>query len=400
MKEAGLAGPGGKDARLAIAPLFEQGESLAASEGIMRELLMQPVYRNALAAQGNAQEVMVGYSDSNKELGYLASSWALYDAQIKLKDLFLAFGVDFTFFHGRGGSVGRGGGPSNVAILAQPAGHGTRPHQDDRARRSRRRPLRSARGRASRARAGHRRGAGVHGRSAQCAVAATQLAGYERVMATMAARSTEVYQALVYGDDGFVSFFEQMTPIREISELKLGSRPARRTASHRIEDLRAIPWVFSWTQARILLPGWYGLGSALETARDASGLEFLQEMEASWPYFAAVLSNAEMALAKADMRVAAHYVELVEPLELRDRIWNAITDRVRTHRPASPARSPNSRRCSTAILCCNGRSRGEIHMSTHFPSFRSNCYGDSGKLATSTTSCAQFCSASMALPER
>ena len=144
-------------------------------------------------------------------------------------------------------------------------------------------------------------------------------------MATMAARSTEVYQALVYGDEGFVSFFEQMTPIREISELKLGSRPARRTTSHRIEDLRAIPWVFSWTQARILLPGWYGLGAALETARDAYGLEFLQEMEASWPYFAAVLSNAELALAKADMRVAEQYIDLVEPVELRERIWEAIT---------------------------------------------------------------------------
>jgi len=145
-------------------------------------------------------------------------------------------------------------------------------------------------------------------------------------MATMAARSTEVYQALVYGDEGFVSFFEQMTPIREISELKLGSRPARRTTSHQIKDLRAIPWVFSWTQARVLLPGWYGLGSALETATAQVGLPYLQEMESSWPYFAAVLSNAELALAKADMRVAAQYIELVEPPELRDRIWSAITE--------------------------------------------------------------------------
>ena len=144
MKESGLAGPGGKDARLPIAPLFEQGDSLAASESVMRELLSQPVYRTALAAQGNAQEVMVGYSDSNKELGYLTSSWALYEAQVKLKDLFNAFGVDFTFFHGRGGSVGRGGGPSNVAILAQPAGTVRRPHQDDRAGRGRGRALRSA----------------------------------------------------------------------------------------------------------------------------------------------------------------------------------------------------------------------------------------------------------------
>jgi phosphoenolpyruvate carboxylase len=152
-----------------------------------------------------------------------------------------------------------------------------------------------------------------------------QLSRFEHAMAAMATRSTEVYQQLVYGDEGFVSFFEQMTPIREISELKLGSRPARRTTSHRIEDLRAIPWVFSWTQARILLPGWYGLGSALEHARDAHGIGLLQEMESSWPYFAAVLSNAELALAKADMRVAEQYLDLVEPLGLRERIWGAIT---------------------------------------------------------------------------
>ncbi len=325
MKEAGLAGPGGKDARLGIAPLFEQGESLAASEGVMRELLMQPVYRNALAAQGNAQEVMVGYSDSNKELGYLASSWALYEAQVKLKDLFLAFGVDFTFFHGRGGSVGRGGGPSNVAILAQPA-------DTVRGRIKMTEQGEVVAGRYGLREVAHRELELVTGAVLVSMVgflqapSQDQLSRYERVMATMAARSTEAYQALVYGDDGFVSFFEQMTPIREISELKLGSRPARRTASHRIEDLRAIPWVFSWTQARILLPGWYGLGTALETARDANGLTVLQDMESSWPYFAAVLSNAEMALAKADMRVAALYLDLVEPPELRDRVWSAITE--------------------------------------------------------------------------
>jgi phosphoenolpyruvate carboxylase len=324
MKESGLAGPAGNDARLAIAPLFEQGESLAASEGIMRELLMQPVYRNALAAQGNAQEVMVGYSDSNKELGYLASSWALYEAQIKLKDLFLAFGVDFTFFHGRGGSVGRGGGPSNVAILAQPP-------DTVRGRIKMTEQGEVVAGRYGLREVAHRELELVTGAVLVSMVGllhapdGAQLARFERAMATMADRSTKVYQALVYGDDGFVSFFEQMTPIREISELKLGSRPARRTTSHRIEDLRAIPWVFSWTQARVLLPGWYGLGSALETARDAYGLDFLQEMEASWPYFAAVLSNAELALAKADLRVAAQYIELVEPAELRERVWGAIT---------------------------------------------------------------------------
>ncbi len=324
MKEAGLASPGGKDARLPIAPLFEQDASLAASADVMRALLAEPVYRNALAAQGNAQEIMVGYSDSNKELGYLASSWSLYEAQIKMKDLFNEFGIDFTFFHGRGGSVGRGGGPSNVAILAQPAGTvGGRIKMTEQGE--------VVAGRYGLREIAHRELELVTGAVLVSMVGllnaptGQQLDGYERAMAEMTARSTEVYQALVYGDEGFVSFFEQMTPIREISELKLGSRPARRTTSHRIEDLRAIPWVFSWTQARVLLPGWYGLGSALETGVAHHGLDYLREMETNWPYFAAVLSNAEMALAKADMRVAAQYIELVEPVELRERIWTAIT---------------------------------------------------------------------------
>jgi phosphoenolpyruvate carboxylase len=267
---------------------------------------------------------MVGYSDSYKEVGYLASSWALYVAQVKLKDLFNAFGVDFTFFHGRGGSVGRGGGPSNVAILAQPAGTvGGRIKMTEQGE--------VVAGRYGLREIAHRELELVTGAVLVSMVgllnapSGQQLAGYERAMAAMSDRSTEAYQSLVYGDDGFVSFFEQMTPIKEISELKLGSRPARRTTSHQIEDLRAIPWVFSWTQARVLLPGWYGLGAALETAVAELGLPYVQEMDASWPFFAAVLSNAELALAKADMRVAAQYIELVEPPELRDRIWSTIT---------------------------------------------------------------------------
>ena len=325
MKETGLADPGGKNARLPIAPLFEQHDSLADSARVMRELLTLPVYRNALAAQGNAQEIMVGYSDSNKELGYLASSWSLYQAQVELKNLFNEFGIDFTFFHGRGGSVGRGGGPTNVAILAQPAGTvGGRIKMTEQGE--------VVAGRYGLREIAHRELELVTGAVLVSMIGllnaptGEQLAQYEQAMSLMTARSIEAYQALIYEDDGFVSFFEQMTPIREISELKLGSRPARRTTSHRIEDLRAIPWVFSWTQARVLLPGWYGLGSALEAGVARYGLEYLQEMDTSWPYFSAMLSNAEMALAKADMRVASQYIALVEPPELRERIWHAITE--------------------------------------------------------------------------
>ena len=149
---------------------------------------------------------------------------------------------------------------------------------------------------------------------------------FETTMAQMATWSSTAYRDLIYGDEGLVPFFEQATPIRELGELKIGSRPARRTQSRRIEDLRAIPWVFSWTQSRILLPGWYGLGAALERGIEEFGLEHLQEMEQNWPFFAATLANAELVLAKADFAVAARYVELVDPPELRERIWARIQD--------------------------------------------------------------------------
>jgi phosphoenolpyruvate carboxylase len=144
-------------------------------------------------------------------------------------------------------------------------------------------------------------------------------------MRQLADWSRTAYRAVVYDDPEFVSFFQQATPIREIAELKLGSRPARRTASTRIEDLRAIPWVFSWTQARMVLPGWYGLGTALEHGRDELGMPLLQRMYQEWPFFATALSNAEMALSKADMQIAEHYVAMVEPVALRERIWKQIT---------------------------------------------------------------------------
>jgi len=323
MKESQLADVGGGNALLEIAPLFEQGESLATARETMEGLLALPVYRAAVASWGDVQEVMIGYSDSNKEIGYLASSWALYAAQVELSRLFESEGIDFTFFHGRGGSIGRGGGPTNVAILAQPPG--------------------TVRGRIKLTEQGevvsaryaipeiaHRELELVAGAVLVSAVGGLdqgdpdRIGAFETAIAQMARWSQEVYRDLVYGDPEFISFFHQATPIEEISRLKLGSRPARRTASSRIEDLRAIPWVFSWTQSRILLPGWYGLGAALQRGRDAFGLEFLQEMETGWPFFTALLANAELALAKADMLIAERYVRLAEPAELRERIWTRI----------------------------------------------------------------------------
>ena len=323
MKEAQLCAVGGDGAALKIVPLFEQEEGLRDALETLSTLLDQPVYRAALAAQGDAQEVMIGYSDSNKELGYLGSSWALWTAQKALAALFAKRGIRHTFFHGRGGSLGRGGGPTNVAILAQPPGT-----VDGRIKLTEQGEVIAAR--YSVPAVAFRELELVAGAVLVSTVGALAqpdpdaLAHYETAMATMARASSEAYRSLVYGDPGFVAFFEEATPIREIARLQLGSRPARRVESSRIEDLRAIPWVFAWTQARILLPGWYGLGSGLAAVEAAYGAELPRQMASTWPYFRALLGNAELALAKADLGIAERYAALVPDLDLRQRIWTAI----------------------------------------------------------------------------
>jgi phosphoenolpyruvate carboxylase len=322
MKEAGLCRPGGREAALRIAPLFEQGETLRGARQTMRTLLAEPVYRAALAAQGSAQEVMIGYSDSNKDVGYLASSWRLFRVQEELANLFQAEAVRFTFFHGRGGSIGRGGGPTNVAILAQPPGT-----VGGRIKMTEQGEVVSAR--YATTEIAHRELELVTGAVLVSTVGALPQPAPERLevfrsaLDLMADRSEAAYRDLVYGDPAFIDFFQAATPIEAIARLQLGSRPARRTASRRIEDLRAIPWVFAWTQTRILLPGWYGLGSALAAGRDAFGIDLLREMDASWPFFDALLGNAELALAKADLAIAERYVDLVDPA-LRERFWPRV----------------------------------------------------------------------------
>jgi phosphoenolpyruvate carboxylase len=323
MKESDLAEAGGGGAAMPIAPLFESLASLSGATEIMERLIASDPYRAALASWGDEQEVMIGYSDSNKEIGYLASTWSLFEAQTRLTELFDAQGIHGAFFHGRGGSIGRGGGPTNEAILAQPPG--------------------TIQGRIKLTEQGEVISARysipeIAIREFELVVGAVLVASfgglqslpedeigpYQDVMRRLAAWSREAYRELVYGDPGFVDFFQQATPIREISELKLGSRPARRTASTDIEGLRAIPWVFSWTQARMVLPGWYGMGTALEQGRAEFGIEPLRRMCREWPFFATTISNAEMALSKADMPIAERYVAMVEPGELRDRIWSMI----------------------------------------------------------------------------
>jgi phosphoenolpyruvate carboxylase len=325
MKESGLAGLGGEDAVLRIAPLFESGDTLAAAHETMGSLLDLPVYQNALRSFGRGQEIMIGYSDSNKDVGYLGSGWALYDAQSNLATLFREKGIPLTFFHGRGGSIGRGGGPTNVAILSQP------PHTvDGRLKLTEQGEVLSAR--YSTPEIAHRELELVAGATLVSTVglleqpAPERLAEFEAAMHKIAGWSTRAYRDLVYGDPDFVTFFQQITPITEISELQLGSRPARRTSgSTRIEDLRAIPWVFSWTQIRVILPGWYGIGAGLSEAEREFGIEFLAEMDKTWPFFKGLLSNAEMAMAKADLRIAERYVDLVTDPIVRGRIWGKIT---------------------------------------------------------------------------
>jgi phosphoenolpyruvate carboxylase len=321
MKEAGLAATGGGQAVLPIAPLFEFGESLRDAPATMATLLEQPAYRAALSSWGDRQEVMIGYSDSNKDIGYLASTWGVRRAQTALAELLRAHGVRFTFFHGRGGALGRGGGPTNVAILSQPPGT-----VEGRIKLTEQGEVIAAK--YSTPEIAHRELELVTGAALVSRLlpppSPERLRVFEELLERMASRSREVYRDLVYRHPGFENFFEQATPIEEIARLRLGSRPTRRGRSKRIEELRAIPWVFSWTQTRIILPGWYGLGSALAQAREEAGLPVLQEMDTDWPFFAALLSNAEMALAKTDLTIGERYVGLVEDETLGEAIWTLI----------------------------------------------------------------------------
>ncbi|HEY2709880.1 MAG TPA: phosphoenolpyruvate carboxylase [Caulobacteraceae bacterium] len=316
LKEVGLYAPG-DPARspILVAPLFETIADLQAAADTMRAFLACEPLRPHLAARG-VQEIMIGYSDSNKDGSYLTSIWSLHEAQRELKRVVEGAGVALQFFHGRGGAVGRGGGSSFDAILAQPEG--------------------TVAGRIRITEQGevvaNKYADPAIGReNLETMTAATLLASFgdrndtehtagAAVMAELSAASMQAYRALVYETDGFAQFFREATPIREISSLNIGSRPASRTASQRIEDLRAIPWVFSWSQARVMLPGWFGFGSSV-AGRDLGELADLAE---AWPFFASALDNMEMVMAKADMRIARRYAGLVADASLRRTVFGAI----------------------------------------------------------------------------
>jgi phosphoenolpyruvate carboxylase len=313
---------------LDVVPLFESSEPLQAAGAILGMLLDEPTYRAGLAARGDRQEVMLGYSDSNKESGFLSAAWLLHEAQSALVAAARARGVTLTLFHGRGGALGRGGGPTNRAILGQAPGS-----VDARLKLTEQGEVIAAN--YADPTIARRHLEQMTGAILQ-ASAPEHDARLERALTVgapivdeLAATSRAAYRELVHDDPEFASFFRDITPIRELSALRLGSRPAargRRDEAPTIDSLRAIPWTFAWSQARINLPGWYGLGHALEAYRAAhgeDGMDALARLVHDWPFLSSLFDNAEMSLAKADMGVARLYAALATG-DGDDRRWDAI----------------------------------------------------------------------------
>jgi phosphoenolpyruvate carboxylase len=328
---------------LIVVPLFETIEDLRNAAPIMREFYALPgvieLIQRSRGDQYSEQDIMLGYSDSNKDGGIFTSNWELYRAEIALVALFDELNTDhcagapikLRMFHGRGGTVGRGGGPSYQAILAQPPG--------------------TVRGQIRLTEQGEVIGSKyanpeIGRRNLETLVAATLEATllqptksatrpFLLAAAELSQNSMAAYRKLVYETPGFTQYFFDSTPIREIAELNIGSRPASRKASQKIEDLRAIPWGFSWGQCRLTLPGWYGFGSAVELFLNQSGagagkdghkarLALLQQMYRQWPFFKTLLSNMDMVMAKSDLALASRYAELLADARLRKKIFSAI----------------------------------------------------------------------------
>ncbi|MBI5128993.1 MAG: phosphoenolpyruvate carboxylase [Rhodopseudomonas palustris] len=323
LKEVGLIDPSGRSA-INIVPLFETIEDLQASSAIMDRLLGIPEYRRLVDSRGGVQEVMLGYSDSNKDGGFVTSGWELYKAEIGLIEIFEHHGIRLRLFHGRGGSVGRGGGPSYDAIVAQPGGAVNGQIRI------------TEQGEIITSKYSNRE---VGRNNLEILTAATLEASllqpkrvaphadYLEAMEQLSALAFKAYRGLVYETDGFVDYFWASTVITEIATLNIGSRPASRKKTRAIEDLRAIPWVFSWAQCRLMLPGWYGFGSAVEAwvaEHPDKGTAFLRRMYQEWPFFRTLLSNMDMVLSKSSIGIASRYAELVADKELRDKIFGRI----------------------------------------------------------------------------
>ena len=326
LKESGLLDASADEPHcpVGIVPLFETIDDLHRGASILEAALDLPVYRSIVRARGDSQEVMLGYSDSNKDGGYLAANWALYRAELDLVESARKTGIRLRLFHGRGGTVGRGGGPSYQAILAQPPGavNGSLrlTEQGEVIAAKYAEPI-------------------IAQRNLETLLAATlestlldveglgDAAGpaYE-ILDELADRAQRAYSELVHETDGFVEYFLQSTPVSEIGSLNVGSRPTSRKPTSSISDLRAIPWVMAWSQSRVMLPGWYGTGSAIEDwiAGGDGRLEKLRDLYQKWPFFQTVLSNMAQVLAKTDLGLAAQYSELVEDASLRRRVFDKI----------------------------------------------------------------------------
>jgi phosphoenolpyruvate carboxylase len=329
MKESGLLDATGSDpyCPVGIVPLFETIDDLRRGASILEAALDVPIYRGIVRARGDSQEVMLGYSDSNKDGGYLTANWALYRAELDLVESARKTGIRLRLFHGRGGTVGRGGGPSYQAILAQPPGavNGS---------------LRlTEQGEVIAAKYAEPQMAQRNLETLLAATLESTLLDVEglgdsagpayEILDELADRAQRAYTELVHETPGFVDYFLQSTPVSEIGSMNIGSRPTSRKPTSSITDLRAIPWVLAWSQSRVMLPGWYGTGSAVESwiadGPSSSGrVEVLQDLYQRWPFFQTVLSNMAQVLAKTDLGLAARYAELVQDEALRRRVFDKI----------------------------------------------------------------------------
>lgn len=316
LKEVGLVDT--EKARVQIVPLFETIEDLDHSEETMRSYLSLPIAKRWIASKNNYQEIMLGYSDSNKDGGYLSSCWTLFKAQQQLTAIGDEFGVKITFFHGRGGTVGRGGGPTYEAITSQ--------------------PLKSINDRIRLTEQGEVIGNKYGNKDAayynlEMLVSATinrmiaeqkspfsMFDRFGEVMDKVVDRSYDIYRDLVFGNEHFYDYFFESSPIKAISSFNIGSRPAARKTITEIGGLRAIPWVFSWSQSRVMFPGWYGVGSSFKEFidEDPENIETLRYMYKNWPFFQSLLSNVDMVLSKANMDIAFEYAQLCEEEEVRN----------------------------------------------------------------------------------
>ena len=337
LKEVGLVRVASVDGpattQLDIVPLFETIGDLAGASQTLSDLLEHPTYRQLVTSRENRQEVMIGYSDSNKDGGYLSSQWNLFAAQAALVETARTAGVRLRLFHGRGGTVGRGGGPAFQAILAQPPGSVDRSirvtEQGEMVAAKYSQPALARRNLETLV------AATISASAGGSTLAAITPPRFTEAMSELAGTAFDAYRSLVYGDDRFVTFFRQITPTNEIASLNVGSRPASRKQSDAIEDLRAIPWVFGWTQCRLMIPAWYGAGSAFDAFADddPSRIDLLREMYATWPFFETIIDNMGMVLAKADIEIGRRYADvLVTDDDMRRDIFGRIEDEHRVTR--------------------------------------------------------------------